>query len=227
MAQSKAWDREYRKPQLLSKENKPQSDIVRAVKELKKLGFFPKGRHVLDIGSGIGRNSFYFNELGANSFGLEISQTAIKTAEDYVKGINNPPQFILHDIGTSFPFKDGTFDLALDIVSSNSLSENEREICLKETHRVLKSGGFFLIKVLNKDGDTNAKNLLAQSPGKEKDTYILQELGLTERVFSREDFLSIYGADFNLISLTKKTSYPRMNNRVYKRNYLIGLWQKP
>ena len=94
MPQQTAWDREYRKSKLLTKENKPQADVVRFVKflyvhqnstavefwsidEINKID----RKKILDLGSGTGRNSYYFAELGAKVIGFEISQTAINIAK--------------------------------------------------------------------------------------------------------------------------------------------------
>lgn len=227
MSQYLAWEREYQKPKLLTKENKPQSSILDALKFLKKLGFEPSGKHILDIGSGAGRNTNYLASLGNTAVGLEISDTAVATAKEYAKADGVEVTYIKHDIGKAFPLESETFDLALDITTSNSLSESERDTYLAETFRVLKSGGYFIVRALCKDGDQNAKQLLKLSPGKEADTYIIKELGLTERVFTEKDFVSLYTKHFKLISLTKKSSYARMNNRVYKRNYLVAIFQKP
>ena len=82
------------------------------------------------------------------------------------------------------------------------------------------------MKALCKEGDENAKKLIAQHPGGEKDTYLIQELGLIERVFSKEDFEATYKQFFIILELKKKTSYTRMNNRVYKRNFWIAYLQK-
>jgi len=67
----------------------------------------------------------------------------------------------------------------------------------------LKTGGYFFVRALCKDGNKNVKNLLKLSPGREYDTYVLKEIGLTERVFSREDFVKMYG-NFKILNLERK-----------------------
>jgi len=227
MAQYDVWEREYRNSQLLTKENKPQNDVVRFVKFLKKeAGLNIEDLSVLDIGSGAGRNTNYFSTLDAKATGLEISDTAINIAKRYAHDMSVAPTFIKHDIGQVYPLEDQSFDIALDITSSNSLDEKGREIYLKEVSRVLKSGGYFFVRALCKDGDSNAKNLLKINPGKEKDTYVMKELGLTERVFSKDDFMATYSQYFDIVSVEKKSGYARMNNRSYKRNYWLAIMKK-
>lgn len=227
MAQYEAWEREYRKPKFLTKENRPQNDVLRALKFLKERGFQLESKNVLDIGSGAGRNSNYIAGLGNKVTGLEISDTAIETAEKYSEVDRVSVTYIKQDVGKLFPLESETFDLALDITTSNSLSESERAVYLSETSRVLKQQGYFIVRALCKDGDSNAKALLKSSPGLEDDTYIIKELGLTERVFSKDDFLSVYSKYFSVLNITKKSGYARMNNRVYKRNYWVTILQKP
>ncbi len=226
MAQEEVWDREYRNSKLLTKENKPQSDVVRFVKFLKNKSFEVENSKVLDLGSGTGRNSFYFAELGAKVLGFEISKTAVGIAEENAKNADLGIVYKKQNIGERFPVEDNSIDIMLDVTSSNSLSESEREVYLSETDRVLKSGGYFFVKALCREGDLNAKNLLKQFPGREKDTYVMPELDVTERVWSREDFIKTYEKYFKILNIEKKTSYSRMNNRSYKRNFWIVYMKK-
>ncbi len=227
MAQENAWDREYKKSKLLTLENKPQSDVVRFVQFLKKEeGLELDGFRVIDLGSGTGRNSFYFAELETKVTGLEISKTAVGIAKENAEKAGLEIEYIKQSIGEKFPCEDASVDIALDVTSSNSLTESEREVFLSETHRVLKTGGYFFTKALCKDGDENAKYLIKNFPGKEKDTYIMPELGVTERVWAKEDFTATYSKYFNILKMEKKTSYSRMNDRSYKRNFWIVYMKK-
>jgi ubiquinone/menaquinone biosynthesis C-methylase UbiE len=180
----------------------------------------------LDLGSGAGRNSFYLAEMGANVTGLEISKTAIEISEQNAKEAGLDIKYIKQSIGEKFPVEDSSIDILLDVTSSNSLTEAEREVYLSEANRVLKSNGYFFVKALCLEGDENAKFLLKNNPGTEKDTYTMPGLGVTERVWTREDFVKTYEKYFKIVSMERKTSYPRMNGRVYKRNYWIAYLTK-
>ncbi len=226
MSQEMEWDREYKKSQLLTKENKPQNDVVRFTDFLEENGLKMDGLKILDIGSGTGRNSLYFAQRGAKVFGIELSRNALEIAEKNTKDAGLEIEYMKGNIGWAFPFEDNSFDILLDVTSSNSLSESERNIYLIESKRVLKEGGYFFVKALCKDGDKNAKTLLKDSPGKEKDTYVLPGLNVTERVWSKNDFVTTYEKYFTILHLEKKTSYPRMNGRSYKRNWWICYMKK-
>jgi SAM-dependent methyltransferase len=221
--QDTVWEREYRNPQLVTKDEKPQKDTLRFLKFLKKEeGVVLVGLRVLDIGSGTGRNANYLAELGNTVTGFEISQTAIDLARGRAEEHGLAVDYRRQNIGAKYPFPDDEFGLILDVASSNSLNEKEREIYLAETHRVLKNGGYFFVKTLCKDGDKNAKALLKTSPGPEPDTYINRDMGLTERVFGEQDFKDLYSKYFYIIRLEKKTSYTRFKNQSYKRNFWIA-----
>lgn len=225
--QGKSWEREYRKPKLMTGEDKPQSDVLHFFKYLKKVEKYKiEDRNVLDLGSGTGRNSNYLSEMGNNVIGIEISSTALKTAKDRAQMANIEVDYRLGDIGAPYDVADDSIDIILDITSSNSLDEKGRAVYLKEMHRVLKSGGYIFVRALCKDGNANVKNLLKNSPGKEYDTYYIKEMDLTERVFSRTDIIDMYSKYFKILKLEKKTSYPKMDGRIYKRDYWLMYLKK-
>lgn len=225
--QGNIWDREYKNPKLVTGKEEPQADTLRFLKFLKKdQKFRVEDRVVLDLGCGTGRNSNYLADNGNTVIGIEISKTAINLAMTRAKDLGVKVKYILGDIGAPYDVADNYVDVILDVTSSNSLDEKGREIYLNEMNRVLKKGGYIFIRALAKDGNKNVKNLLKMSPGKEYDTYVIKEIGLTERVFSREDFVKTYSKYFKILNLEKKTSYTTFDNRIYKRDYWLSYLQK-
>ncbi|MCX6735499.1 MAG: class I SAM-dependent methyltransferase [Candidatus Parcubacteria bacterium] len=223
--QNMTWEREYRNPQLVTKGEEPQKDTLRFLKWLKKeQNVVLENLAVLDLGCGTGRNSNYIASLDNKVTGFEISTTALELARSRGKGISVNYQH--QNIGAAYPLADNSIDLILDVTSSNSLNEKEREIYLSEAARVLKPGGCFFVKTLCKDGDQNAKNLIKKNPGPEADTYINTDMGLVERVFTEKDFRDLYTKDFQILYLEKKTSYTRFKNQSYKRNFWLAYLQK-
>ena len=227
MPQKNTWEREYRNPQLLKTGKEPRSDLKRYIKFLRKVeNVHPENLTILDLGSGTGKNANYLAEMGNNVAGLEISPTAIELARSRAKEMNVTVDYKIADIGALYPFGNEYFDLIIDIMSSNSLNEKEREIYLKEVHRVLKIGGHFFVRALCKDGDKNAKNLLRLNPGSEYDTYINKDMDLVERVFSHDDFIDMYSKYFEMQELIKKTNYAQFKTQFYKRNYWLAYMKK-
>ncbi len=227
MPQIDVWEREYRHPQLLTLGAEPRADLKRFIKYLRKAQKVEvTDWAILDLGSGTGRNANYLATLGNRVVGFEVSATALKLARARAQTLGVVVDYRQVDIGSTYPLADQSVDLVVDVMSSNSLNEQERAIYLAEVYRVLKPNGYFFVRALCKDGDKNAKKLLKLSPGPETDTYINTDMGLAERVFSEEDFRGAYSALFAIITLSKKTNYAKFAGQNYKRNYWVGVMQK-
>ncbi len=225
--QKSVWEKEYRKPKLVTGHDKPQAFFLKFIKYLRKeKKIKTKGLNILDLGSGTGRNANYLAQNGAKVVGMEVSDTAIAIAQKRARHLELDVEYLKHDIGSEYPFGDEEFDLIIDITSSNSLNEKEREVYLKEVNRVLKKEGIFFVRALCKDGDKNAKFLLKNNPGEEKDTYIMPRTGLVERVFSEEDFKETYSKYFDILKLEKTESYSKVEGRVYKRRFWLAVMSK-
>ena len=224
-----AWEKEYQKPLLVTKKEGPQNFIVQFLKYLKKEKHLPMSDlRVLDLGCGTGRNSNYLAERGNLVFGLDLAANALKLASERAEkaGLSEQTKYLRQSIGDKLPFEDNSFDLILDITASNSIKSSEREVYLKESSRVLKPGGFMILRTLCKDGDQNAKKLLETNPGGELDTYFLKDLGITERVFSEVDLKNLYGRYFYFDKLVKDVGYPQIKGITYKRKYWLAIMIK-
>ncbi len=154
MSQFTAWEREYNKPKMITNSDEPAVAFKDFVKWLKrKEGVDLSSLSVLDLGAGTGKNAIYLAERGAKVFGIELSKEAVKISKERAKTAEVSADFREGSFGESMDFKDESFDLVLDVTSSNSLDEKEREVYLKETLRVLKPGGYMFVRALCKDGD--------------------------------------------------------------------------
>jgi len=225
--QGNVWEKEYKNPLFVTKNDGPQADTLRFLKFLKKEEKYKiENKNILDLGCGTGRNANYLAEMGNKVIGIEISKTALNIAQARARELGQDVDYRLGDIGEPYKIDDNSIDIVLDVTSSNSLDEKGREIYLEEVFRVMKKNGYFFVRALCKDGNKNVKNLLKNSPGKEYDTYMIKEIGLIERVFSRDDFTKMYSRYFKILKLEKKTSYTTFNNRIYKRDYWLAYMTK-
>jgi SAM-dependent methyltransferase len=144
MLNRKAWEEEYQQFKLVVNplEDRPQSNLAVFLKYLKrKEKINIADLAVLDLGSGVGRNSTFLAGEGAKVVGLEFSRNALGLAQARAKDAGVTVDYREHDIGAPYPFPDQSFDLVLDITSSNSLNTKGRETYLSEVARVLKRGG--------------------------------------------------------------------------------------
>ncbi len=226
--QEKIWEKEYRNSKFVTGNSKPQKFFLRFLKYLKKQKILTDLNNikVLDLGSGMGKNANYLAQKEARVVGMEISDIAVGIAQERAKELGSGVQYLKHSIGEKYPFGDSSFDLIIDITSSNSLNEKERKIYLEEVDRVFKKNGIFFVRALCKDGDKNAKHLLKNNPGVEKDTYIMPETGLRENVFSKKDFVEMYSQYFEILDIQKTESYMRVDNRLFKRKFWLATMKK-
>jgi len=214
------WDKEYMKPQLVSQSHKPQKDFLRFIKWLKKNKCIDlySGITVLDLGCGVGRNSFYMaDNYEARVYGYDFSPDAIGKA----KKVHAHKLVIFQErnIAKSFPLEDSSVDIIFDVTTSNALNEQERLLYLSECARVLKPRGYMYVRALAKEGDKNAQRMVEDFPGGEYDTYQHPQLGVKERIFSESDFRTLYGKYFDVVQMERKTGYQRWGEQSYKRNY--------
>jgi SAM-dependent methyltransferase len=215
-----AWNQEYKDSQLVTKSDKPQQDFLRFLKWLKKETDLDMYNNVtvLDLGCGTGRNAYYVTDTyDATAIGWDFSEHAIELGQ---KQFKHPKLTLTRgDIRNHFPLADNSVDVILDITTSNALSESERAHYIAEAHRVLKNGGYMYVRTLAKEGDANAKALMQQFPGKEHNTYIHPQLHVTERVFSKPDFIETYAPHFNVVEALSTTGCQVFGKQRYKRNY--------
>jgi SAM-dependent methyltransferase len=231
--QQSAWEREYKTQQLLSPSNVPHADVMRFVRWLKKekkregMRLDLDGMRVLDLGSGTGRNAYYFAEQGAKAIGYEFSSTALEMAKSTAKSGGLDIAYRLQDIGKPFPLGDRSIDIALDVTSSNSLSDQGRAIYLQELYRALAPGGYLFLRTLSLEGDAHAKELIKRYPGPDPDTYVHPDLHIVEKTFSRDSLQDTYGPYFTFRQLDRVQHYATVAGRTYKRNYWVCYLQKP
>lgn len=126
--------------------NEVYSNEERLLRAFLKLGDI-KGKRVLEVGAGTGRDSFSIARMGAEVFVLDYAENAIKIIE----GINKvSPVKVIPVRGDAFklPFKDESFD----IVFHQGLLEHFRTPAdiLNENRRVLKKGGVVIVDVPQK-----------------------------------------------------------------------------
>ena len=165
-----AWEEEYRTGRLVTMDDKPQASVKTFLRWLKKQDVVIGSSHVLDVGSGTGRNANYLAGLGAEVMGIEIAPTAADLARQRAQKEGVSVTYHRQSMGEPWPVVDASIDVVLDVTSSNALNEVERATYLAELNRTLKPGGYLFLRTLCKDGDKNAKRLLADHPGPEKDT---------------------------------------------------------
>lgn len=98
----------------------------------------------LHIGCGIGRVERYLAPKVKQCFGVDIAETMIAQAKNYVKTMNT--SFLATD-GQSLPFPGNYFDFVYSILVFQHMPKNMFINNLKEVNRVLKPGGKFFFQI--------------------------------------------------------------------------------
>lgn len=223
MPQQEIWEKEYDQGLLVSKDENPQSYMKRYFRRFRFLsGKEMNEWDVLDLGSGTGRNANYLASQGANVSAIEIAENALDMAKQRAKDLGVEVNYVHQSIGETYPFPDASFDLVMDITSSNSLTNEEREVYLKEVSRVLKPGGMLMVRALSLENDKNAKNLLKLFPGPEEHTYIMPGTGIMEHVFTRDEFYKLYQRYFTIKKFEKAVTYTPYKGQPYKRQFFFA-----
>ncbi len=107
----------------------------------------PAGRHILDLGAGMGGFAVALAREGARAVALEFNAAYCRIIR--LRGrrydLDMP---VARGMGEALPFPEGTFDLvcAWDVLEH----VQEPRALLREAHRVLRPDGAFLLTVINR-----------------------------------------------------------------------------
>ncbi len=239
------WDAEYGKASNLAISTGPSGDMLDFLRYLER----ETGRTILnptmsalDLGCGNGRNLNYLGTTyGMHGVGYDISREAIKQARAltaiphrglaYAKDIGKASvelqlKFDVGSIAEPIPLPDNSQMLVLDLMVSHVLTHAEREQEHKEIYRVLRPGGWFLLKTFLLDEDRHAIRMLRDNPGKEAGSYIHPIIGVTEYVFSEDDMVEMVEKNFTVQKVMKSHRHLAKGGTGGKRRSIVIYAQK-
>jgi len=99
---------------------------------------------VLDIGCGLGDNAVYLAKNGHTVTGLDISPTALKTADQRAKDAGVDVKFAVAD-STKLDGYTDAFDTVIDSGLFHSLDDNGRRSYTAAAHRATRPGATLLL----------------------------------------------------------------------------------
>jgi SAM-dependent methyltransferase len=222
--QKNKWIKEY-----LKKKDLPSSRTTKPSKALLEfISTHPlTHENVLDVGSGLGRNSIYLVKLGNKVTGIDIVELAIKKSQknattENLLGLVN---FKLVNAGEkTLPFNNEEFSLVLDMMTLHVLDKEERNNYAKNINRILKPGGYFVFYTLAADSPA-ALELFKSSPGPEPNSYIIPQSGMIEKAFTKIELMELF-APLQLEKLDRKVEFTPAFGDIYERVYYSGIFNK-
>jgi len=105
-----------------------------------------KGKYVLEVGAGTGRDSFCLVKLGAEVVQLDYVESSLAI----IRSLSDREGIRVHIVqgdAFSLPFPDLTFDVVFHQGLLEHFREDDAQKLLSENVRVLKKGGFLLVDV--------------------------------------------------------------------------------
>lgn len=197
--QKEQWEESYRK-----KDNfvfYPHEEIIRFFSKYihKRTGFDSLDKKhnlatkpkVLDLGCGIGRHIIFSNAMQAEAYGIDLSQSAIDIAIEWAKkeNISGPEKRIVQGDITNMPFENNFFDFIISHGVLDSMSEENCQNAIIDSHRVLKDGGYFYCDLISGDDSYHNTNFCGEEVVQtehEKDTIQLYfNNSFIEKMFSK------------------------------------------
>ncbi|WP_353720257.1 bifunctional 2-polyprenyl-6-hydroxyphenol methylase/3-demethylubiquinol 3-O-methyltransferase UbiG [Dyadobacter sp. 676] len=113
----------------------------------RKLGFDPKGKKALEVGSGGGILTEEIYGMGFETTGIEPAEESIRTASEHAKAMGLDIRYE-QGTGEHLPYADASFDCVFCCDVLEHVSDLPRVI--SEIARVLKPGGIFIYDTLNR-----------------------------------------------------------------------------
>lgn len=142
---------------------------------------------VLDLGCGIGYDSYYLTQRGLDVVACDFSEVALERIKENVQNV----EIKLLDISQKLPFEDNSFDLVIADLSLHYFDEKTTEKIMNEIRRILTPKGCLLARV-NSIHDVNHG---AGSGEKIEENFYFVN-GYNKRFFTIDDaekFFSIIG----------------------------------
>lgn len=217
------WNQEYRTGDHLALSIKPSEDFVKFLRWLERESgrtYLNPTMSALDLGCGNGRNLSYLGTTyGMRGVGIDISSQAIAQAKNLSTGL--PLTYEVRSIAGDLPVADESQMLVLDMMASHVLTHAERAHLHREIFRVLRPGGFYLLKTFLSDDDRHAKRLLKENPGKEEGSYIHPVIGVAEYVFGEDEIIGLVEENFIVRKSLKSHGHLRKAGTAKRRSITI------
>ena len=216
MDQQQAWNQEYSIAQGIptSTRTTPSSAVKRLLEYIKKHRL-ETGKKTIDLGCGIGRNTLYLVEQGYRVTAVDFAESALEKFHHTLEKSPYSDRVTLKqiDLAKPLPFADDSFDIAIDIVTTMSLTPQEIVGLEAELRRIMRPDGLFLTYVLSDDDGFLAATAPSQT------TTTIKKTGITDNYFSEKRLRELY-KHWHVLELAKVEKI----DFFYGKNYTRRIW---
>jgi ubiquinone/menaquinone biosynthesis C-methylase UbiE len=182
----------------------PFSELVSTVMRA-TAGQVRSGIAVLELGCGTGNNIWFLASEGFDTYGIDMSKTAIDYAKKRIGQLGFNAELKVGDI-SKLPWPDSKFDIVIDRGALTQNSHDSIKKILEEVHRVLKREGMIISSTLiglNHPDRIFGEEVFYHTFDNFSRGYF-KNVGLTS-FFDADDIKSLF-ANFNKVEISKHTT---------------------
>ena len=106
-------------------------------------------KSVLDLGCGAGRHCVYLAKNGFDVIGVEISESALRMANEWVQKERLTNVSFIQATMTALPFSDSRFDAVISVSVIHHAIKKDIVKTINEIYRALKRNGVFLANLVS------------------------------------------------------------------------------
>ena len=145
-----------------------------------------KGSKLIDVACGKGRHATYFNKLGFDVIGVDLSENSITTAK---QNENKKLQFFKHDMRNTF--KANSFNVVTNLFTSFGYFEDKKheQKAINAMAKNLKSNGILIIDFMNvkkvishlvNSEQKQIEKIIFNISRKTEDNYIVKDISFSD-----------------------------------------------
>ncbi len=208
--QSQHWEKSFSsKPEMFGSD-----PSIAAIKSLK----YFKDKNIVELGSGLGRDTIFFAQNSIKVEALDYSQKAIEIIDKKSKKLNLT-QFIktkIYDVRKRLPFDNNTIDGCFShMLYCMALSNSDIKNLNKEILRILKPGGVNIYTVRHTDDGDYKSGIHVGEDLYENDGFIVH--------FFSKDKINQFSNGFDIVDIEKfeEGKFPRKLFKVILKKKLF------
>ena len=130
-----SWEKIY------SEQGEVQHEILNTVVEAVRIFKDKKYHHILDLGCGTGRNTFYLAQNGFQVTACDISETGVSIAKKKADELGYKNIYFGIEDMYDLSYPDISFDAVLCVWTQGHGMRSDMQKSINEIHRILKPGG--------------------------------------------------------------------------------------